>query len=329
VIQYGMELSMVILLCANIDATYWTVTSYYQLSLTVSHYGTRTESYYDYAYTSTRTVQAGVTPTAKAVSSTTRLYTHDDLSVVELYIAQDSVPESDLEATTTTEATGTSTPYTSSQWCTQRRHRAQRYSPFETNTYVRVPAQVTSFVTATANSTSVATVGECYTFVTAYLPPGAVPLSTVATQTDWIYTYYIAKCRNPTASGAAYWGPGSSLGGGSSDNFMVCSALTGCTTFRTRIVGVATVLPTLFVLGFAESYFWFIRLMIGKGCLRLGTICWVLLSLWIICFTRGQPARSEEDQVALRKQWDEMNGGTRWKLWWKLGVQTYLPRRHP
>src|SRR4051794_28917542 len=52
------------------EATFWTATSNYELSLSV-----RTLSYYSYVdydtYTSTRTIKSGVTPTVAAISTST------------------------------------------------------------------------------------------------------------------------------------------------------------------------------------------------------------------------------------------------------------------
>ncbi|UNI16960.1 hypothetical protein JDV02_003342 [Purpureocillium takamizusanense] len=178
-------------------------------------------------------------------------------------------------------------------------------STISTKTYI--PSQVTNQVSVESRVTSVGTAAGGYTFVTAYLRPSAI--STIQPQTtDYVYSYYVRNCRNPTATGKAYYGPnsgsgdsggsgnsGSSGGGDDLDRWGVCSALTGCTTLKVWIIVVATILPSIFLLGFVENYIWFRRLMIGKTALRFGTVCWVLLSLWILCFTRKQPARSPED----------------------------------
>ena len=49
--------------------------------------------------------------------------------------------------------------------------------------------------------------------------------------------------------------------------------------------------------------------------MRCGTICWILLSLWVLCFTRMQDARSKEDQKLLQQKWKEMPAGQKFKNW--------------
>jgi hypothetical protein len=49
--------------------------------------------------------------------------------------------------------------------------------------------------------------------------------------------------------------------------------------------------------------------------MRGGTVFWVLLSLWVLCFTRWQDARSKEDQKLLQQRWKEMPAGKKFKNW--------------
>ena len=65
--------------------------------------------------------------------------------------------------------------------------------------------------------------------------------------------------------------------------------------------------------------------MLGKGCLRFGTVCWICLSLWVACFTRSQSRRSPEDQKLLREKWRQTSFGTAIKLWFKWGFRHRYP----
>jgi len=315
-------------------ATFWTVTEYYQLSLSTSQYKTYTDPLFLYTYTTSYPVKSGVTPTAAPVSSTTYTNRYEDLTEVTLYLPPGAVAESDL-VTTTTRYTGAANAYTYFVEPVVYTAPASCPTPFTvtTQTQVYVPSQVTDRVSPTSTSTSVATYGDHYTYVTAYLPPSAVPLSTSAGTSDFVYTYYIANCRNPTATGDAYYGPsgggsgssGSRSGGGDDSGIEVCALLTGCTSVATYIIVIATVLPTMFVLGFLESWLWFRNLMLGRTALRFGTICWIFISLWVICATRTTPSRTLEDQARLRYQWSGMSAATRVKLWFKWGFRHAYP----
>ena len=167
-----------------------------------------------------------------------------------------------------------------------------------------------------------------------FLPPDAVSLSKEPATTDYIYSWYLADCRNPTATDDSYWGPSSAGGrsggsGGSSsdddDDDDYDSYSNALKAWVIVVIVIASILPLLFFFGFLENWLWFRRLMLGKSTLRFGTICWILLSLWVLCFTRKQRERTPEDQARLKQQWDAMSGGTKWKLWWKWGFRRAYP----
>jgi hypothetical protein len=309
-------------------ATYWTVTSYYELETTISHFGTHTYSWDYFTDTTIRTVKSGVSPTVSPITASTEVYSYKQLTIVYVYLPAGAVAEADIETTATTTFVD-SNAYTDYMEPLVYTAPASCPTPFTVTTMVavHVPSEVTNRLTPTSITTTVLTYSDHFTEVTAYLPPNAVP--TTAATTDYVYTYYIANCRNPTATGAAYWGPSgesnSGSSGGVSSSLMVCSLLTGCTSLHTWVIVVAAVFPSLFVLGWVESFLWFRQLMLGRMALRFGTVCWILISLWILCFTRTSPERSTEDQAALKIQWDAMNAGTRWKLWWKWGFRHAYP----
>lgn len=315
----------------------WTVTEYYAISVTASPIRETCTTDGCVFYTSTDTIQINpkVTPTATPLSttkSTAGLY--EDAVIVTIYVAASDVASTDLITTTTLTPgkydTGTSwvvpITYTAPASCP---------TPFTVATWasVDVPYYVSDHLTPTSTSLKATTYTgltytSAYTTLFNFLDPSIVP-SEVGSSTEFAYSYYVKSCRNPTATGAAYYGPGYRSGGGSSsdddDDWRVCAVLTGCVRLKTWIIVVASVLPGIFVLGFLESYFWFRRLMLGKSALRLGTVCWCCLSLWVICVTRKSEERSKEDQVLLKDYWATLGAGTRIKLWFKWGFRWKYP----
>ncbi|KAL2018119.1 hypothetical protein VTK56DRAFT_1249 [Thermocarpiscus australiensis] len=311
-------------------ASFWTVTSYYVVTETTSTmFGDL------YTYTSTMTVKPTVTPTATPTSSRTSTDDYYDVEVVSLYLPGGSVPESDLVPYTTDDYTAGAftdyavpVTYTAPSSCP---------TPFSVVTYtdVDIPYQVTEHISVVSTATSVRTVTSSnteFTWYTMFVDRTAVPSSMLNPTSDFYYSYYILNCRNPTATGAAYLGPtytphsgGGSSDGSDDDDWEVCAALTGCVAVATWVIVVATILPTIFVLGFVESYCWFRRMMLGKSALRLGTVCWCALSLWLVLLTRRQPARSPQDQALLKQYWATLGAGTRIKLWFKWGFRWKYP----
>lgn len=164
-----------------------------------------------------------------------------------------------------------------------------------------------------------------YQYETWYLSAGAAPFHSTS---DYYYRYYIASCSTPPISrayptGSSSGGSGSS-GSGYSDDDMCYSYFCG-TPYLTIIIVIASVIPALFLLGFVESWFWFRRLMVGKSAMRFGTVSWVFISLWVLCFTRMQDRRSAEDQKLLAEKWKNMSKGAAFKAWWKWGFRHRYP----
>ncbi|KPM36520.1 hypothetical protein AK830_g10029 [Neonectria ditissima] len=335
------------LLAGSAYASAWTVTAYYAVTVTTS---TDTAYYNDvYTYTDTLTIKPTADVTASAVSTYTSIDTDYDIKRVDVYYDPTDVDSSDYVPTTTYDDAYYSTysyttaPYT--YYYQEIVYTAPASCPtsftLKTYTNVYVPTEVVDQVTPKSITTAVSTYadGDKYTIVTAFLSEGEVSLTTDASSTDFIESYYLASCRNPTATGDAYWGGDddndgddtSSSGGGSSSGdsdyygYRACSVITGCVTWRTWVIVIATVIPGIFLLGFVESYLWFRRLMLGKGALRFGTICWICTSLLVACFTRHTPARNFADRPALRAQWAAMTVGRRIKLWFKWGFRHAYP----
>ncbi|GAB1317127.1 Mid2 domain-containing protein [Madurella fahalii] len=343
------RLAILLALLAHLQpalATIWSVTSYFVISESSEKLrSTCTESCRMFTYTSTLTVAPTATPTASPISSRTSVDTYDDVEVVSLYLPGGSVPESDI-LTTDDYSPGTfsdfamSTTWTAPASCT---------SSFTITTHVSVdvPYDVTPFLKPTSTSTSLYTYtapASTVTWLTMFLDPTDVPSAAVDPDDNFDYSYYVRNCRNPAAlaTGGDFGGSGDGGGGGgdftSGDDFNfsggdedwesgwnVCSALTGCVGLAVWIIVVATLLPTIFLLGFLESYLWFRRLMLGKSALRLGTVCWCALSLWFILLTRKQAARSPQDQALLKQYWATLGFGTRVKLWFKWGFAWKYP----
>ncbi|KAF2677936.1 hypothetical protein K458DRAFT_423496 [Lentithecium fluviatile CBS 122367] len=313
---------------------FWTYTSRYMDYISTTKYTYASDDTTTYSYTSTRTIKSNVTPTQTPYSTSTQssYYSWDeDLEIVYAYYSDGAVPEADLEPTYDYSATRTTSSTMSlyTVFYMPVTYTAPASCPtqftFSTEENVSVPTEVRDQVTPTSVST-----GAVTTFLTYgpsqteywYLSSGAAPLHT---STAFYYSYYIADCDMPGTGSSGGGGSGSSSGGGDDLSLTVCSWYSGCTSLKTWVIIIASIIPGLFVLGFLESWFWFRRLMLGKGALRFGTICWICISLWVACFTRAQSARSAEDQKLLREKWNNTGSGEAFKLWWKWGFRHAYP----
>ncbi|KAF2439563.1 hypothetical protein P171DRAFT_125150 [Karstenula rhodostoma CBS 690.94] len=337
------------------SSAFWTFTTRYQ-DCTYIYYST-------YTTTATCTIEDSVTPTVEPYEITTPTsdsnnyyYGYSDLQLFTAWYTAGAVPDSDLKPTynydaTTTTARSTSTNYDFSMLVT---YTAPTDCPtsftFTTNASVNVPTQVLHSVTPYAVETSipVPTARASYIYETWYLSDGDAPFTSTD---DYYYTRYIEQCSTPYQYGGysdysytntrysddsytrtRYSYPTGGTSGSSGDSGDSYSSRYcyygygyGCTNIRIWVIVIAALIPGLFVLGFFESYFWFRRLMLGKGCLRFGTISWICISLWVACFTRSQSRRSPEDQQVLRQKWKDTGFGTALKLWFKWGFRHRYP----
>ncbi|KAH7115922.1 hypothetical protein B0J11DRAFT_538750 [Dendryphion nanum] len=312
-------------------AAFWTATSNYMLSTSTSTYTYRSTSLDLYTRTSIRTIKQGATPTGSVISSTTSTDTYYDILYTRITYAQGAVGESDLLSSTLFNSDeyyrSTSTYYYMDVTFTAPASCPTQFT-YKTSVSVTVPTPVTDQVTPKSTKTGTPVTYESYVrpYVTYILSDGAAPFTSTSA---FFYRYYIASCSSPYSPASTTTSRGSGGSGGSSRNgntsWEVCSWYTGCTSLKTWIIVIATILPTIFALGFLESWFWFRRLMLGKACLRFGTVCWIFLSLWIACFTRKQGSRSKEDQVLLREKWNALGGRAAFKLWFKWGFRHQYP----
>lgn len=148
--------------------------------------------------------------------------------------------------------------------------------------------------------------------------------------TDFVYSYYVQDCINPTATSSYYY-PGFDdddgyYDGSSGSGLWDCDHYYGyCNYLQVYVIVLAAVLPGLFVLGFLENYFWFRRMMIGKFSLRFGTCLWIFLLLPVLCFTRQCPSRDPDTQQRLREQWKGVGFGKALGLWFRYGFRHRYP----
>lgn len=82
-------------------ATYWTVTSYFELDTTTSQIGTFTYSFDYFTYTTTRTIEPGVSPTISPISVSTDVNSYEELTIMYVYLPAGAVAEDDIQTTTT------------------------------------------------------------------------------------------------------------------------------------------------------------------------------------------------------------------------------------
>ncbi|KAJ8106455.1 hypothetical protein OPT61_g9526 [Boeremia exigua] len=311
------------------SSMFWTVTVRYMDWISTQPYTYAGETTI-YSNTYTRTIKPTVTPTASATYSADYTSSYLDVEIHELYYPTGAVAESDLvtrsyyyDDTTTGSAT-TKSSYTTTVYYMPVTMTAPAScpTPFTVATQATItdiPSIVTDQLKPASTEVSVSS-GRSYDYSweTWYLTEGAAPFTS---SLDLNYEYYITSCTPPpaqyTGSTRTSGGSGGSSRTGSSDSWTDYQAcyFGGCTSLKTWIIIIACVLPGIFLLGFLESWFWYTRLMKGKSAMRGGTICWILLSLWVLCFTRMQDARSKEDQKLLQQQWKEMPAGKKFKNW--------------
>ncbi len=297
-------------------ASFYTVTSFYVITTTTSQYTLTTciSPCRTYTYTETTTVALNptVTPTVSPTSSHTQTYAYDDLEVVSLYLPRGAVDTSDFSTWNPT-STDDNTAYIYAYaipvtWTAP----SSCPTPFTVTTLdaVYIPSQVTPYLTPTS-TISTTHRGLDTTHVNAYitliLNPTAIPAAQRNPASNPYNEY--DSCFNPALTTQA----------------TLCSALTGCVAKATWIIILAALLPTIFVLGLVENYFWFRRLMLGQWTLRLGTVCWCLVSLWCVMLTHNVQARSREDQVLLRELWRSLGWRARMGVWVRWGFRHRYP----
>lgn len=318
---------------SDFDTTtpFWTYTSRLMESVSVSTFTRTYTTNRLYTYTTTRAVLPTVTPTATATSTSTSTNRYSDMKIIYQYYATGAFAESDLvpervygSSTSTTTTTDTRIIFSMPVTMTAPSSCPTQFT-VTTSATVTVPSQVWPQVTPTSTKAGSSSVGNygTYTTQTWYLSAGAAPFTSTS---DYYYRYYIASCSTPPGA----FNTGTRSGGGDSTSSSRCySSYYYCAdTLKVWIIVIASVIPALFLLGFLESWFWFRRLMMGKSAMRFGTVSWVLISLWVLCFTRMQDARSTEDQKLLQEKWKNMGSGAAFKAWFKWGFRHAYPVEH-
>jgi hypothetical protein len=333
-------------------SAFWTVTS---------RFAAATPSPYVYTYYNgqvstelitdmSQRIKPTVTPTATPLSTSVYdSYYNGDVEVKYEWFAANAVAQSDLEPTDDSEEDYSSlypsvTPTTTFSMMVTMTAPASCQNQFTvtTSASVSIPSLVRNQITPSSTiDGGISTLAAYYTYSvqTWILSAGAAPFTSTD---DYYYRYYVASCSTPPGArttSSYYGGSGSGSGSGSGyrgsnddDDYYgsrcyrysyYCSG-----SLTTWIIIIASVIPGLFLLGLLESWFWFRRLMMGKSAMRFGTVCWVLLSLWVLCFTRMQDARSKEDQKVLQEKWKNMKSGAAFKAWLKWGLRRAYPVQH-
>ena len=301
-----------------------------------------------YTETDFRTVKSTVKPTATPSSTSLDTYYYGNVATLTEYYGLNQVPMTDLEpdyyetrsssyvnSRTLSDFIESTTTFYMPVTMSAPSSCPTQFTVTATTT-VAVPSVMRDQVTPTSTvDGGLSSYGRSYTYSvkTFYLSAGAAPFTS---SDDFTYSYYIKHCSTPPAarstSGSNYGGGGSSSGNDDSSNSSdYCYYRRGyfCETdLQTWIIIVASVIPGLFVLGFLESWFWFRRLMMGKSAMRCGTVCWTLITLLILCFTRMQDRRSTEDRKLLEEKWKNMGSGAAFKAWMKWGFRRGYPVEH-
>lgn len=271
------------------------------------------------------TLKPVVTPTGEAISETTSTRNYNGLEIVMRYFEPGEFASTDIQ--TTASRINLDGPFTYFFQGVVYTAPASCPTPFtvSTKTRVTIPFEVRSqfHATSLASTTGTYNNGAVYTQVTAYLSDGAVRMNGAETSSDWLATHYLADCRNPTATDDSYWG---NLEPGTSRDDPVNDWLRKKPGPKPWVIALAVVFPSLFLLGFVESFFWFRRMMVGRAALRVGTICWILILPLLVFFVRYTAARGEDsDQSELRNRWSRLRLGIRVKLWLRWGFRGSYP----
>jgi len=297
----------------------------------------------------TRTIRSDVTPTASPTYSSTSTGSYEsDVEQVFLYYPTGAAAESDLVPDTRTALTRTAA-YTSTEY--DYSMAVIMTAPSTCSSKFTITSVASVYVPSAARAlvkpTSIETgrpesdrYGRVTMSETWHLSDGSAPYHT---SLDHNYRYYIQSCRTPpipyrtrTASATATSRGGTndkeSSSSGSRGDAKVPNCYWnsyGCIfPVMTIVIIVASIVGGLFLLGFLESWLWFRRLMLGRSAMRFGTICWILISLWVLCATRMQDRRTPEDRELLAAKWKEMKAGAKLKAWLKYGFRHRYPEEY-
>jgi hypothetical protein len=165
---------------------FWTITSRFELSESVTSYDYETSTDY-YTYTTTRTIKSGVTPTATIASTTTWERSYADILEVSAYYPPGSVQETDLlpEDALFNDATTTSTDYTGTLFYMPVTYTApascSSQFTWSTDESVYIPTDVIDQIKPTSVVTEPPTTYATWTasgYETWYLSENAAPITT-------------------------------------------------------------------------------------------------------------------------------------------------------
>ncbi|KAK4195614.1 hypothetical protein QBC40DRAFT_288834 [Triangularia verruculosa] len=337
--------------------SYWTATQLYVKEPLSYTYGcgttggatqqcsTSTITHWNFAVTHAVTsIPTGVTPVSIRTTTTPSW----DIEIVNVYLPAGAVPQSDLvdyfEATTTT------TRKNPPSWVVDLTFTAPAScpTPFEYTTTTRlgpwdfpsplsailrpkatVETQLTRYTRTIVTSsegfprvTSIETLTETSTYF--HLKPTDVA-PTLRPHTDddrfsVFNSYYIQNCDTPETAEERWRLQELSK---CPENYHAWSG--GCHPIALWAVIVVAVVSFFFFLGLIENFFWFRRLMQGKGSFRFGTVSWFCLGLFVAFFTTFEKARSPDDQERLKEQWKALPLGMKLKLWIKWGFRHKYP----
>lgn len=341
------SLWLAILVASTANAAKWTITRVYIQTVTRSTY---TNRYADRtaAITTSHTHYTSVTlkPSITVTATPIKAYTttssssyydghayligdgSDDVVYVQRFYSPGAIPASDLTSST---RDYNQTDFTSTDFFQTMELTAPSSCPtpftVTASSQVLVPEEVIDQVSIKSATTIRTTIeyddtAYTYTLVSAFLASTSRPTGAAATR-NYIYMPYITDCRNPTSTprptSDGRGGPSNGDDSGNSINQVRhipgSCAWSNCGNTPYWGIIILTVLPAVFLLGFLESYHWFICLMSGEGALRGGTISRILLFLPSIFLTRYIPARNEEDQERLRAQWQEKTFSQKFSLY--------------
>ncbi|KAI5819345.1 hypothetical protein BZA77DRAFT_259814 [Pyronema omphalodes] len=316
----------------------WTVTSYRAIGgvtrTTTYDAGTR-----QYTYTGTYTINSALSittppPDVTPISTSTESVYINRVTIVRVYLPASAFTSLPVRIYTPYNRQNTLSTYFHQPVVWTAPTTCNSIWTYTTYVSVTIPSIVLPQITPI--STALIAKTRSYASTTSFSMMWLVPEDTLPDETSAqsvYYNYYASRCQNPDPSATNQdWGDwiaeksgtsGGESSSGSNSRRIYDDNYNGY--FRRYTIAffiLVCLVPILFILGWFENYFWFTRLMKGKGCFRGGTICWACIFVFMLCFIKRQKGRdSSEERKALQAKWKAMKTRERlrhWrKNWWR------------
>ncbi|TGZ82045.1 hypothetical protein EX30DRAFT_213593 [Ascodesmis nigricans] len=319
----------------------WEVTSW--IAETVSTYTYRNPTLYSYTNTVDITLTASpASPSVAPTSSYIYSDTYYSITYTTFYLPASAFP--DPLPTSTYGGYGFDYTYqkyyVDSVFFTAPAYCSSKWTYTSTRT-LDVPSAITNQLTPIATKTSLVTGSyDVYTRVYYMLKPGLFPTPTTAYAEPTRSILRKLSCERPysqeeyndsynSGDSGSSWRDDSDLSYADGEKYYTWTeAQWAQSSVRAGAIAAIVIFFTLVLAGFAESYFWFSRLMSGKQAWRGGTWCWAIATIWGFCLLHRQKKRENgEERKELADKWKEMPKKEKLQLWGKWGFRWAYPEK--